>query len=99
MNFIIPMQNYPLEAKADAESFLIKDRLWWVRGRKTIIRKYLERARRYGAISTIMDIGCGSVKYLNVLGNFGRVIVVEPSKAMVRKRKCQNINSLKGKKR
>ena len=82
MNIKIPIQNHPLETMSDAESMRIEDRLWWVRGRKAIIREYLEKARRYGTISTIMDIGCGSGKYFDVLGDFGRVIGVEPTETL-----------------
>lgn len=81
----LPIQDHALEAMPDAESLLIEDRLWWVRGRKAIIKEYIERITRYGAISNIMDIGCGSGGNLDVLGGFGRVIGVEPSATLARR--------------
>jgi len=79
MNSDPPIHDHALEAMPDAESLLIEDRLWWVRGRKAIIKEYIKRITRNGAISNIMDIGCGSGGNLDVLRGVGRVIGVEPS--------------------
>ena len=91
MNSNLPIQDHALEAMPDAESLLIEDRLWWVRGRKAIIKEYIERITRYGAISNIMDIGCGSGGNLDVLGGFGRVIGVEPSATLARRARGRGV--------
>jgi len=62
-----------------------------MRGRKAIIRKYLESARRYSAISTIMDIGCGSGGALDVLREVGRGIGVEPSETLARRARVRGV--------
>ncbi len=91
MNSRLPIQGHALEAMPDAESLRIEDRLWWVRGRKAIIREYLERAKRHGEISTIMDIGCGSGGTLDVLSHFGRLLGVEPSAVLARRARSRGI--------
>jgi SAM-dependent methyltransferase len=91
MNSKLPIQDHALEAMPDAEGLLIEDRLWWVRGRKAIIKEYMEHITRYGAISSIMDIGCGSGGNLDVLGGFGRVIGVEPSANLARRARGRGI--------
>ena len=91
MNSKQPIQDHALENMPDAESLRIEDRLWWVRGRKAIIKEYLERATRYGALSSIMDIGCGSGGTLDVLGDFGSVIGVEPAETLARRARSRGI--------
>lgn len=85
------IQHHALEAMSDEEGMTIEDRSWWVRGRKAIIREYLERARRRGTLSTIMDIGCGSGGNLDVLGDFGGVIGVEPSEPLARRARSRGV--------
>ncbi|MBW8017467.1 MAG: class I SAM-dependent methyltransferase [Planctomycetes bacterium] len=82
MNNMSPIQDHALETMSDSESQLVEDRLWWMCGRKAIIRKYLEKARQSSSISTIMDIGCGSGGNLEVLKEFGNVIGVERSETL-----------------
>lgn len=91
MNNNQPIQDHALEPVSDAESLRIEDGLWWVRGRKAIIREYLDRARRHRSISKIMDIGCGSGGTLDVLGDFGSVVGVEPSETLARRAKSRGI--------
>jgi SAM-dependent methyltransferase len=91
MNGNLPIHDHALEAMPDAESLLIEDRLWWVRGRKAIIREYIERITRNAAISNIMDIGCGSGGNLDVLRGFGRVTGVEPSETLARRARGRGI--------
>jgi len=85
------IQDHALEVMPDAESILMEDRLWWVRGRKAIIREYMESARQRSEISTIMDIGCGSGGNLDVLKEFGRVIGVEPSETLANRARGRGV--------
>ena len=87
----MPIQDHALEGMPDDESLLLEDRLWWVHGRKTIIREYLRRAGGHRPISNIMDIGCGSGGNLDVLHEFGRVIGVEPSETLARRARRRGI--------
>lgn len=75
----------------DSEGMLLEDRLWWLRGRKAIIEEYLERAARHGAVSRIMDIGCGSGGSHDVLGRFGRVIGVERSEVLASRARSRGL--------
>ena len=91
MNDKLPIQDHALENIPEAESMLIEDRLWWVNGRKAIITEYLKRKTRNYKISNIMDIGCGSGGNLEVLGNFGKVIGVEPSETLARRARSRGV--------
>jgi len=91
MNNKPAIQDHALENLSDAESLRMEDTLWWLRGRKAIIRAYLDRATRYGPIPTIMDIGCGSGGNLDVLRDFGQVLGVEPSETLARRAKSRGI--------
>jgi SAM-dependent methyltransferase len=74
-----------LEHISEEEALRIEDTLWWLRGRKAIIKRYMVRAAARGQSCqspTIMDIGCGSGGNLGVLADFGRVIGVEPSETL-----------------
>jgi SAM-dependent methyltransferase len=69
---------------SDKDALSLEDRLWWVQGRKAIIREHLKRATRYGPITKIVDVGCGSGGNLDVLSEFGKVVGVEPSESLAR---------------
>jgi len=91
MNDIPTIQDHALENMPDAENLILEDTLWWMRGRKAIIKEYLERATQHGAISNIMDIGCGSGGNLEVLRDFGSVFGVEPSETLARRARSRGI--------
>src|SRR4051812_28480420 len=84
--------HHALEA-LDAESAReIEDTLWWVQGRKDIIRRHLRKiAARFGSPKTIMDIGCGSGGNLDVLAEFGSVIGVEPSPVLAERSRLRSV--------
>ena len=86
-----PIQHHPLESMSDGEGIAVEDKLWWLLGRKPIIRRYLEGAITPGAGMTIMDIGCGSGGSLDVLAEFGEVIGVEPSAVLARRARQRGI--------
>ena len=72
----------------------LEDDLWWVQGRKSIIRRHLQKlCSRLGQIKIIMDIGCGSGGNLDVLAEFGNVIGVEPSPILAERSRSRDIAS------
>lgn len=85
------MQHHALEDISDKEARRLEDTLWWVQGRKAIIREYLRSAVASGQITVIMDIGCGSGGNLDVLSEFGRIIGVEPSTTLARRARNRGI--------
>lgn len=84
--------HHALESLDSGSAREIEDALWWVQGRKSIIRRHLHRIRsRLGRISTIMDIGCGSGGNLDVLAEFGSVIGVEPSSILADRSRSRGV--------
>lgn len=72
----------------------LEDALWWIQGRKSIIRQHLQKiASRLGKIESIMDIGCGSGGNLEVLAEFGGVIGVEPSSVLADRSRSRGVAS------
>ena len=91
MNDPRAIQDHAMETMSDAESLRVEDRLWWMRGRKAIIRKYLERARRAGPVAAIMDIGCGSGGNLETLARYGKVVGLEPSATLAARARARGV--------
>lgn len=85
------IQDHVLENMSDEQSIIVENRLWWVLGRKSIIKEHLNMIRKWGGGNSIIDIGCGSGGNLDVLANFGNVIGVEPSAALCRKAHSRGI--------
>ena len=82
----ITVKDSVLEVIADDEECQrTESALWWLQGRKVIIREWLRRAAACGPITNIMDIGCGSGGNLDVLSEFGSVIGVERSETLARR--------------
>ena len=87
------IQDHALEIYDDDTALQIEDTLWWIQGRKFIIRKYLD-ALTEESIEHIVDIGCGSGGNLSVLAEYGVVsgIEISPKLAMLaEKRKLGQI--------
>lgn len=85
------IKDHALELMSDDNSVKVEDGLWWMNGRKAIIRTYLEAARSLGEIKTIMDVGCGSGGNLEVLSEFGAVLGVERSSDLARRSRMRGI--------
>jgi 2-polyprenyl-3-methyl-5-hydroxy-6-metoxy-1,4-benzoquinol methylase len=85
------IQDHALEFISDAEARQFEDSLWWVSGRKAIIRRFLKRAATSRQVSRLMDIGCGSGGSLDVLAEFGSVIGVEPSEILAQRARQRGI--------
>lgn len=85
------VQDHALEHLSDKAAKDLEDSLWWVHGRKAIIRKYLERALQGVAEPIIMDVGCGSGGNLQTLSEFGSVLGVEPSPILARRSRERGI--------
>ena len=72
----------------------LEDSLWWIQGRKSIIRRHLKKIEsKPNKIDSIMDIGCGSGGNLEVLAEFGNVIGVEPSSILAERSRARGIAS------
>lgn len=85
------IQHNAFEVMSDSESLLVENRLWWMSGRKAVIKHFVERAKLLGTISTIMDIGCGSGGNLDALAPYGKVIGVEPSETLASRARGRKI--------
>src|SRR5689334_14407847 len=84
--------HHALEALDSNVARDIEDALWWVQGRKSIIRAHIRKiAAPPARIQTIMDIGCGSGGNLDVLAEFGSVIGVEPSKVLAERSRLRGV--------
>lgn len=88
------IQDHALEQLSDTDAMEIEDTLWWLQGRKAIIRNYLEFSKRFSTITTIMDIGCGSGGNLDILSEFGKVIGVERSSVLAQRARTRGIASI-----
>lgn len=76
----------------DEKALEVENSLWWVIGRKKIIRIFLEEVKfPIKKNSLIMDIGCGSGSNLDVLSEFSDVVGVEPSKILLKRAKLRKI--------
>jgi SAM-dependent methyltransferase len=74
------MRHHALESYESSDALELEDKLWWVKGKKTIIRWHINKIiNKISKVETIVDIGCGSGSNLDVLAEFGKVIGVEPS--------------------
>ena len=75
------MRDHATEFLLDAEAMAIEDTIWWARGRRSIIRAFLNRAAK-GTIDGILEIGCGSGGDLATLACYGKVWGIERSAAL-----------------
>jgi SAM-dependent methyltransferase len=85
------IQHHVLEFAADEEARQIEDSLWWLLGRKTIIRKFLHRAGLNQGNIKVMDVGCGSGGVFDVLTEFGELYGVEPSAILARRARARGL--------
>ena len=89
------VQHHALEFITDEKAQQIEDHLWWMLGRKNIIRRFLTQAKRFfaGEHLKIMDVGCGSGGVFDVLAEFGEVFGAEPSPILARRARLRGIAS------
>jgi len=87
------IRHHVLEFTSDEEAQQIEDNLWWLLGRKDIIRRYLYEANSIKQVSKIMDVGCGSGGVFDVLAEFGEVFGAEPSEILARRARARGIAS------
>lgn len=69
----------------------METRLWWMTGRKAIIRRYLALAMGEHESCRIMDVGCGSGENLGVLAEYGEVFGMEPSSVLAGRARARGI--------
>lgn len=88
------VKHHALESLQDAEATQLEDSLWWIQGRKDIIRRFLRDALAIESIFRIIDIGCGSGGNFDVLAEYGAVIGVEPSPTLAARARVRGIASM-----
>lgn len=87
------IQDHALEQYSDEQSLKIEDKVWWLQGRKSIIRRFLRLAKQRIVLDTIMDIGCGSGGNLDILSEFASVIGIERSGVLAQRARSRGIAS------
>ena len=80
--------DHAMESWDDATSIAIEDNLWWLVGRRMVVRSFLDPIK---PISTLMDIGCGSGGNLPVLAEYGTVYGVELSPVLAERARNRGI--------
>ena len=78
-NFKLPIKDHAGEFLDQKELIVLEDTLWWTVGRKAVLRNFLNKAKGYLSINSIMEIGCGSGGNLSLLKEYGEVSGVERS--------------------
>lgn len=87
-----PLTEYPiLEDVDDATVISLEDRLWWIVGRKGLLRRLLDKAVAIRPVQRILEIGCGSGNNFNLLAKYGRVIACDSSPVQVRRATSRKI--------
>jgi SAM-dependent methyltransferase len=87
-----PLTEYPIyEDQEDATVMAMEARLWWIAGRKGILRRLLDRAVLVRPIRRILDIGCGSGNNFDLLAPYGQVIGCDSSPVQVRRAQSRGI--------
>jgi SAM-dependent methyltransferase len=66
-----------VDAVEQARMKRMEEEYWWHVGRRYLIRRTLEQHLPAGDLD-VLDVGCGSGRNLQLLGQFGRVQGVEP---------------------
>ena len=69
----------------ESEALQIEDTIWWLVGRRAILRGFLERAKRQQPIRDILEIGCGSGGNLPLLSRYGVVSGLERSLVLAKR--------------
>jgi SAM-dependent methyltransferase len=85
------VKDHATEFFDDAEALRFEDSIWWLAGRREILRKYCNCAAKRQRISRIADIGCGSGGHLPLLSEYGEVTGVERSEILARRARSRGI--------
>lgn len=85
------IQDHAFENINEEKAAQLEDTLWWLQGRKHIIRNYLQKASIEKKIEKIMDIGCGSGGNFDVLAEFATVVGVERSHSLASRARSRGI--------
>jgi len=90
MNDHRPLKDHAFEPIAAEDARELEDTLWWMVGRRSIIRNYLELAKQHMPLHLIMDVGCGSGGNLDLLSRYATVIGVERSRVLADRAAVRN---------
>ena len=87
-----PPTEYPIyEDVDDATHMAAEDRLWWIVGRKAILKTLLDLAVKTRPVRTIFEIGCGSGNSFDLLSKYGRIIACDASPVQVRRARARGM--------
>jgi SAM-dependent methyltransferase len=86
-----PVKDHAFEPLPAEQAREMDDTLWWMVGRRSIIRNYLELAERRMPLELIIDVGCGSGGNLNLLSQYAAVVGVEKSPVLADVAKSRNV--------
>lgn len=84
------MRDHATEFYSDADAIEIEDSIWWARGRRWIIRTFLDRIDK-SKIDTILEIGCGSGGDLATLARYGKVWGIERSAVLASRARSRGV--------
>jgi SAM-dependent methyltransferase len=85
------IRDHAFENISEEKAVELEDTLWWLQGRKHIIRNYLQEASIEKKIEKIMDVGCGSGGNFDVLAEFAKVVGVDRSHPLVMRARSRGI--------
>jgi len=85
------IRDHALENFDDQKAVELEATIWWLQGRKHIIRNYLEEAGSQKKIEKIMDVGCGSGGNFDVLAEFAGVLGIDRSPPLVMRARARGI--------
>src|SRR5438046_2697903 len=87
-----PPTAYPIfEDVDDARHMAAEDCLWWIVGRKAILKTFLDLTVSTRPLQRIFEIGCGSGNGFDLLSKYGQVIACDASAVQVRRARARGI--------
>ena len=86
------IRDHAFENINEKKAVELEDSLWWLQGRKHIIRNFLEEAGIEKKLEKIMDVGCGSGGNFDILAEFASTVLgVDRSHSLVERARSRGI--------